>query len=228
MAGPETPAPKPQTAVELSARLQAERVGQPFLLFRDLGGVQQIFTLAPSAERITVGRNADNDLALPWDPEVSRVHAELMRLGAEWVISDHGISRNGTFLNGTLVGTQRRRLADGDVLRVGRTLLSVTVPPAAGPETTLRAVTTHNSVELTAMQRRILSALCRPLVTGSPGAMPATNQEIADAVHLSVQGVKSQLRTLTERYGYADLPQNRKRLALAERAVRFGLGGTAD
>jgi DNA-binding NarL/FixJ family response regulator len=59
-------------------------------------------------------------------------------------------------------------------------------------------------------------------------AAPASNQEIADAVHLSVEGVKGQLRTLSARFGVADLPQNRKRLELAERAWRAGLGAPAE
>jgi hypothetical protein len=39
--------------------------------------------------------------------------------------------------------------------------------------------------------------------------------------------VKGQLRTLSERFGVADLPQNSKRLELAERALRAGLGAPA-
>lgn len=81
--------------------------------------------------------------------------------------------------------------------------------------------------ELTPTQRRILTALCRPLVQAGGLAPPASNREIAEVVHLSVEGVKAQLRTLTERFGVADLPQNRKRLELAERALRAGLGAPA-
>jgi hypothetical protein len=217
-------APGPRSAAELAARLSAERSGAPFLLFRDGDEVQQLFTLPADGRRLTLGRDPQNDLALAWDAEISRVHAELVRVSAEWTISDQGISRNGTYLNGEPVRGQHR-LGNGDVLRLGRTLLAVTIPAAGGTPTTLRSPTVATTAELTPIQRRILVELCRPLISGGTGALPASNQAIADAVHLSVQGVKSQLRTLTDRFGYGDLPQNRKRLALAERAVRLGLGG---
>jgi DNA-binding NarL/FixJ family response regulator len=81
--------------------------------------------------------------------------------------------------------------------------------------------------DLSPMQRRILAALCRPLVEAGGIATPASNREIADAVHLSVEGVKGQLRTLSDRFGVGELPQNQKRLELAERAFRAGLGPPA-
>ncbi len=215
--------PAPKTATELAARLSAERMGLPFLLFRNQDKAQQLLPLAPDCDRLTVGRDPANALALEWDGEVSRVHAELERVGHEWVLNDQGMSRNGSFVNGLPIDG-RRRLNDGDVMRFGQTPVLYVMPSANPAETTMQASAVGPLDELTAIQRRILSELCRPLVVRGPGAMPASNQEIADAVHLSVQGVKSQLRTLTERFGYADLPQNRKRLALAERAVRAGFG----
>ena len=59
-------------------------------------------------------------LALPWDDEVSRLHAELVRMGEDWVLCDDGLSHNGTFVNGERV-RGRRRLRDGDVVTVGAT-----------------------------------------------------------------------------------------------------------
>jgi FHA domain len=216
-----TPAPK--TASELAARLSAERMGLPFLLLRDAEQVQRVIPLSPDGDSFTIGRDAANALALTWDAEVSRVHAELEHVGQQWILSDQGMSRNGSYVNGVAING-RRRLDDGDVMRFGQTPVLYSMPGGSGPQTTMQASVAPVMDDLTAMQRRILSALCRPLVIEGPGAMPASNQEIADVVHLSVQGVKSQLRTLTERFGFADLPQNRKRLALAERAVRSGFG----
>ena len=80
-----------------------------------------------------------------------------------------------------------------------------------------RGVEDERLAQLSDQERRIL-----PLI-----AEGKTNREIADAVHLSVEGVKGQLRTLSERFGVADLPQNRKRLELAQRALRAGLGAPA-
>jgi pSer/pThr/pTyr-binding forkhead associated (FHA) protein len=215
--------PRPRTARELAARLAAERAGTPFLLFRDRHDEQQIVPLDSARERITLGRDPANDLALAWDQEVSRAHAELEQVAGQWAVSDDGLSRNGTYVNGRLV-QGRRRLHDGDCLRIGRTLIVFATPIAQPGGVTVAAQDAPLAEELTPTQRRILAALCRPLLTGGGPAPPASNREIAEAVHLSVEGVKSQLRTLSERFGVADLPQNRKRLELAERALRAGLG----
>ena len=90
-------------------------------------GGQQLFTLHPGLRRVTIGRGPSNDIALGWDTEVSRLHAELERLGGEWTLVDDGLSRNGTWLNGQRVAG-RQRLRDGDVLQVGQTLIAFRVP----------------------------------------------------------------------------------------------------
>src|ERR1700709_455342 len=83
--------------VEVQERLWAERAQEPFLLYRDGDGRQVIHMLASGAPRITLGRRPDNDIPLTWDGEVSRVHAELERVGGEWVVVDDGMARTGTF-----------------------------------------------------------------------------------------------------------------------------------
>jgi DNA-binding CsgD family transcriptional regulator len=226
-AEPETPSgPRPRTARELAARLAADREGMAFLLFRDESDEQRIVSLAPARGRFTLGRDAANDIALTWDHEVSRAHAELELVAGQWAVADDGLSRNGTFVNGRLVHG-RRRLRDGDCLRLGQTLLSFSAPALSDTGATVPAAAVPVVEDLTPTQRRILAALCRPLVAAGGLAPPASNREIADAVHLSVEGVKGQLRTLSDRFGVADLPQNRKRLELAERALRAGLGAPA-
>lgn len=223
-AGAHEPAPRPRTAGELAARLVAERGGAPFLLYRAADDEQRILVLGTGSARLSIGREPANDLPLVWDQEVSRVHAELERIAGEWAVVDDGLSRNGTFVNGRRV-SGRRRLRDGDCIRVGRTLLAFTAPVTDNSGATVGAPAgAPIADELTATQRRILAALCRPLVEAGGLAPPASNREIAATVHLSVEGVKGQLRTLAERFGLADLPQNRKRLELAERALAAGLG----
>jgi FHA domain len=218
--------PHPRTARELAERLAAERAGVPFLLYRDEDHRQEIVALASDCERFTIGRDRANDIALWWDPEISRAHAELERVAGEWVVADDGLSRNGTFVNGRLV-QGRRRLENGDGVRLGVTVLLYSTPVGGTQGLTVAARDTPVPDELTPTQRRILAALCQPLVQAGGVTAPASNKEIADAVHLSVEGVKSQLRTLFDRFGVNDLPQNRKRLALAERALRAGLGAPA-
>ncbi|MDQ6819226.1 MAG: FHA domain-containing protein [Actinomycetota bacterium] len=219
--------PRPRTARELSERLVAERAGVPFLLYRDEEDCQRIFALEADRSRLTLGRDRANDIALWWDPEVSRAHAELERVAGEWAVADDGLSRNGTFVNGRVVHG-RRRLAGGDSLRLGGTVLLFSGSIEGTQGMTVAARETPVPDELTPTQRRILAALCQPLVRAGGMTAPASNKEIADAVHLSIEGVKSQLRTLFDRFAVADLPQNRKRLELAERALRAGLGAPAS
>ena len=115
----------------VTARLDAERRGVPFLLYRDGGGTQVVLALAGP---VTVGRRAERDVALPWDTEVSRLHAQLEPVGSDWIVVDDGLSRNGTFVNGERV-TSRRRLLDGDQLRVGSTTIRFRAPFEHGEHT---------------------------------------------------------------------------------------------
>jgi DNA-binding NarL/FixJ family response regulator len=80
----------------------------------------------------------------------------------------------------------------------------------------------HDAANLTQTQRRILVALCRPLGE-SAYATPATNRDIADEVHLSVDAVKAHLRVLFGRFGLDGLPQNSKRARLAAIALVEGV-----
>jgi hypothetical protein len=77
-------------------------------------------------------------------------------------------------------------------------------------------------VRLTDTQLGILAALCRPIASGNHFATPATNQEIADEVFLSVDAVKCHLRTLYRKFGIEDLPHNQKRARLVELAIEGG------
>ena len=209
------------TPGELKARMEAERRGTPFVELRDGDGRQLILELDPSAGRVTVGRRADNAIALPWDVEVSRVHAELEPVGRDWVLSDDGLSRNGTYVNGDRIAG-RRRLRDGDRLCFGETTVRFRAPAAEGSLSTAAVVIGRTDLQLTETQRKLLVALCRPLQE-SAYATPATNREIADEVHLSVDAVKAHLRVLFERLGLDDLPQNQKRARLAAVALVDGL-----
>ena len=115
---------------ELKEKLQAERRGLPFLVYSDGAGAQRILELGGAPERITVGRSPSAAVPLHWDADVSRVHAELQRVGDVWTLADDGLSRNGTFVNGDRVHG-RRRLADGDRVRCGRTVLVYRAPAEA-------------------------------------------------------------------------------------------------
>jgi pSer/pThr/pTyr-binding forkhead associated (FHA) protein len=68
---------------------------------------------------LTIGRGSGNDVALPEDDYASTRHARIEpRRDGIWV-EDIG-STNGTFVNGIRL-TRERRLAAGDIVRVGET-----------------------------------------------------------------------------------------------------------
>jgi pSer/pThr/pTyr-binding forkhead associated (FHA) protein len=213
--------PHASSPAELKARLEAERRGSPFLLYRDGGGRQTIAELDPAVARLTIGRRPDSDVALVWDSEVSRVHAQLEPVGRDWALIDDGLSRNGSYVNGERV-SGRRRLRDGDRLCFGETPVLFRAPVGEQSVSTAVVGLEHGTVPLTDAQRRVVVALCRPLAD-SAYATPASNREIADEVHLSVDAVKAHLRVVFERFGLEELPQNQKRARLAALALVNGL-----
>jgi pSer/pThr/pTyr-binding forkhead associated (FHA) protein len=215
------------TPQELRDRIAAERRGTPFLVYRDIDDEQSIVDLEAAGERITIGRRPSNEVVLEWDSEVSRVHAALERLGDEWTVVDDGLSRNGTYVNGARV-TSRHRLHDGDVIAIGGTLIAFRAPSEGSiSRATVTALGPHVGELLTPAQRRVLIALCRPFKDNNY-ATPATNQQIANELVVSVDAVKSTLRALFEVFGVDDLPQNQKRASLALQAMRNGVISRRD
>jgi pSer/pThr/pTyr-binding forkhead associated (FHA) protein len=205
---------------ELAARIRAERRGEPFLLYRDADGRQVIVELSGDRERVTIGRRASSDVRVAWDPEVSRLHAELERIGSDWVVCDEGLSHNGTFVNHERL-QGRRRLRGGDILAFGQTAMAFCVPSQTSPSAT-RSALHRVSIDVSPAQLRVLRALCRP-VAEQRYAPPASNRQIADELCLSVETVKSTLGRLFELFGLESLPQNQKRAALAAEALERGI-----
>jgi pSer/pThr/pTyr-binding forkhead associated (FHA) protein len=189
----------------------------PFLLFKDADDRQQLFYLAPELATASVGRQPSADLVLAWDDQVSRVHARFERVNDDWEVVDDGLSSNGTFVNGERL-TGRRRLSDGDTLRFGRTRVtfrSDADEPAGG-------------VSLSTTQRRVLSALCRPFKGDSRYATPASDEQIAEELFLSVAEVRAHLEVLYAKLGVPKLPESDKRLHTVERALSSGLISERD
>lgn len=219
-------APQLSAAAELKVRIEAERNGTPFLVYQDSEGGQALVGLEGRGPQVTIGRRADNDVALMWDPEVSRLHARLELFGAEWTLVDEGLSRNGSFVNGERI-TGRRRLKDGDRLCFGVTSLVYRSPSQGESKSTEVGRAGEVAVHLSDKQRRVLVALCRPL-GASAFESPATNREIAAELHLSVDAVKAHLRALFESFGLEALPQNQKRARLAATALVNGIVAPHD
>jgi pSer/pThr/pTyr-binding forkhead associated (FHA) protein len=215
------------THEELEARRAAERIGEPFLVYRDDAGRQRIFSLAQYTCVVTLGRREEADISVPWDPEMSRLHAELVNRAGEWTVSDDGLSQNGTWVNGLRVAG-RRRLAAGDLLQVGRTVFEFCdpAPSSAGP--TLVPGELSATPRFSEQQQRVLRALCRPLLTDGEGINPATDEEIAEATGIPVEAVAIELDHLGRALGLEDMPQPDQRAEIALLALRSGLVSADD
>ena len=88
----------------------------------------QFFALA--LEPVSIGRADDNSLVLE-DPEVSAHHATIYWQAVDglYYIEDLG-SRNGTYVNERRV-VEPQQLRQGDVIRVGNTIMDLNLRPAA-------------------------------------------------------------------------------------------------
>ena len=81
--------------------------------------------------------------------------------------------------------------------------------------------------ELTRRERDVLAALCRPLASGGPVAMPASVREIAAELVVTEAAVKQHLLNL---YDKLDIPEGTesRRIVLAREAVLRGFARGAD
>lgn len=214
--------PRATSAPELKAQIEAERAGRPFFVYRDGDGEQRILPVAEGTSELWVGRSGSADIRLPFDAEVSGLHAQIEVVGTQCTLVDDGLSRNGSFVNGERI-SGRRRLRDGDTLRFGKTGVLYRAPDESGADETVLSGDALTAAGVSPAQKRVLVALCRPFKGGAAFATPATNGEIAVELHLSVDAVKTHLRALFEKFGVEELPQNQKRVALVERALQSGL-----
>lgn len=193
-----------------------------YLRYADPQGCVHEVPLPAELQSLSIGRSPSADISLGWDEAVSRVHSTLQRIAGSWTIADDGLSRNGTYINGDRL-RGRHRLTDGDRVRVGGTLLNYR-DPQAGPGSATKAVGEAPSLsDLSASQRAVLVALCRPYQDAGRFSTPATNADIGRELFLGVDAVKTHLRVLFLKFGVEDLPHNQKRARLVEKAFLAGL-----
>jgi DNA-binding CsgD family transcriptional regulator len=202
------------TPSELQERLAAERSDAPFVELRDGDAIQHLIPLA--GERITVGRSPASGLALPWDAQVSRTHASLECIDGVWTLLDDGRSTNGTFVNEERV-QGRRTLRHLDVIRVGATRLRFH-DPSDTTDSKLTEVASQVAIPaITPAQLRVLIALCRP------AEGPASNEQIADELTVSIDTVKTHMRALFDAFNLQASAPYRKRFELVRLAIDAGL-----
>lgn len=178
--------------------------------------------VALEAERLTLGNDASNDLALTGDGAVSRLHAVIERFAAGWSIRDLG-SRNGTFVNGERI-TGDHALHPGDEVRVGRTSVALRGPtPSHSPGT--EAI--DSPPRLTPRERDVLVALCRPLLGSDLFTEPSSIRAVSEAMFVSLAAVKQHLMRLYDKFDIPDGGQ-RRRVQLANAALARGAVSVSD
>ena len=205
----------------------------PVLVYLDPAGCRRSFALSDRGV-VTLGRRPEADVCLPWDPSISRLHAELVHRSGEWMIADDGLSQNGTLVNG-MPTEGRRRLRDGDLITLGRTSLTFCTPSPEGdgserqdPDATMSLPEMRPVLTYSEQQQLILRELCRPLREDGEGVQPAPDAEIARLLGIDDQVVARELDAVADSFGYSEIAPEERRLRTALTALRSGLVDTAD
>lgn len=87
------------------------------------------------APRIVIGRGEGCEIRLP-DPSVSHRHASIRQRGSDYVVVDEG-STNGTFVGPMRLSPQApRMLKSGELVRIGRIWLELTIEPVPATDDT--------------------------------------------------------------------------------------------
>lgn len=184
-----------------------------------LGGARLVLL---DGRRMTIGRGLENDIPIA-DPESSAVHAALEPLAGTWTVRDL-TSRNGTFVNGERVLTERP-LHRGDEIRIGRSRL-VYRPESSTTAIDLTA-TPHGVPDLTRRERDVLLALFNGRIPDAAFVEPASTREIATTLHVTDAAVKQHLVKLYDKFALT-LPAERTRARLANESLRRGVISVAD
>src|SRR3954447_2822433 len=175
------------------------------------------------AGRVVIGQSSTNDVPLPFDPTVSRLHAILDRLPSGWCIQDLN-SRNGTFVNGERVWGECP-IRPGDEIRVGATTLVFRLDsPAESGDATAGA---GGAPELTRRERDVLLALCAPLASGEVFRQPASIRRIAADLVVTEAAVKQHLGRLYDKFDL-HAPDESRRVQLANEVIRRGALSMAE
>jgi FHA domain len=184
----------------------------PYIRIEDTG------TVVPLNPHVTtIGRGSGVDVRLT-DPSVSRLHAEIVRRGPYAYVTDCGLSRNGTRVNGRLVA--QRLLADGDVLTFGsaRCRVGGLTAEDCAAEVDLRR---SAAPELTRRELDVVTSLCRPALSDEAFVAPATAREIAADLVVTEAAVKQHLLRLYQKFR---IPEGAgRRIRLANEVVALGL-----
>ena len=167
-------------------------------------------------DRVSVGQADTNDVTLPFDKTVSRVHAVFERIAGRWCVRDLS-SRNGTFVNGERIWGERP-LRPGDEVRIGSVRLVARIDVRDVPEDA--TVGAETGPVLTRREHEVLVALCGPMFSGDVFREPASIRQIAAELFVTDAAVKQHLSRLYDKFQIHENEGRRTRLA--NEAIRRG------
>jgi pSer/pThr/pTyr-binding forkhead associated (FHA) protein len=177
-------------------------------------------------ERMTIGRDEQNDLALA-SKKVSREHAEIRFERGRWVLEDRG-SFNGTFLNANrLQAGAPVPLHHADRIGIGpETILFSWPAQAADDETTEphEELAADDGTRLSPLQTQVVKCLCGPWLEGASLESLPSNEQIASLLGTpgATETVKATLRRVYTKAGLQSMPAHAKRRALCRIARQRG------
>jgi len=185
----------------------------------------------PLDGELTVGRDVGlpavaGHLATLGDPAVSRLHALVLPKPTGWCVQATDAT-NGLFVNGRrLAPGIVHLLTNGDEIRLGErtTLVFHTLATAADDRSSTEAA--RPVPDLTPGERRVLLALCAPVLDGDAFTPPASVQSIASELFVTESAVKQQLGRLYLKLDV--LEGSDRRLRLANDALVRGAVSLAD
>ncbi len=155
-------------------------------------------TIPLDKEALSLGRAADNDLAYPEDPWLSRYHLCFERHENEWIVKDCA-SRNGTIVNATSL-KDPHRLAAGDRIYAGHLTIEVRMPGVKAPKRVVSFVTPEE--EKSTREATIVTSLDQVLgKTGVPG------EEQKDSTFNTARVVRALIRAGRELAGHRPLEE---------------------
>lgn len=171
---------------------------------------------------VSLGRSLANEVHLD-DESVSRVHAMVEPRCGGWSVRDLG-SRNGTFVNGERIHTERV-LRDRDEIRIGGARLAFRPDPAEADYSD--TIAAEPPPELTRRERDVLMALFQTAGTSGMFLEPASTRQVAATLFVTEAAVKQHLLKLYEKFDIA-AGGDRRRVQLANEALRRGAVSFSD
>jgi pSer/pThr/pTyr-binding forkhead associated (FHA) protein len=167
---------------------------------------------------LTIGRDVGQPavaghLATTGDAAVSRLHAVLQAKPTGWCVQATS-AVNGLFVNGErLAPGAVHLLAAGDEIRLGERTALIFHSLGASSSDRSQTEVARPRPELTAGERRVLLALCSPVLDGDAFTPPAPVSAIAEQLSVTESAVKQQLGRLYLKFGVDEGPDRRVRLA---------------